>query len=200
MKLGSALFRRLLLLTGVFGALVLFAAACGGETATPTPEPVPTATSAPAQPAVAPIATATSAPQQAQATATPLATVPTPEPTREPAPAATAVPAQAQATATPLPDSPTQEELIERLRRAESAFFYDIGNYGGRITYATISEPLTFNYPLAADSGSATYLSYLYEGLTEASWLTNEIEPALAESWEVSADGLTWTVQFAAGR
>ena len=148
-------------------------------------EPTP-ATSARAQPTVAPTV-------EPVPTATTVPAAPTVAPTAAPAPTATAVPAQARATATPPPDSPTQEELIERLRRAESAFFYDIGNYGGRVTYATISEPLTFNYPLAADSGSATYLSYLYEGLTEASWLTNEIEPALAESWEVSDDGLTWT-------
>ena len=36
-------------------------------------------------------------------------------------------------------------------------------------------------------------LGYLFEGLTETSWLTNEVEPALAESWEHSDDGLTWT-------
>ena len=186
MKLEAALFRGSPFLFGLFGALILFAAACGGDTAAPTPEPAPTATSIPAQPTVAPT-------PEPPPTAEPTATATSVAPTAAPVPTATAVPAQARATATPLPDSPTQEELIERLRRAESAFFYDIGTYGGRVTYATISEPLTFNYPLAADSGSATYLSYLYEGLTEASWLTNEIEPALAESWEVSADGLTWT-------
>ena len=157
----------------LLGAAILLAVACSGDSVAPTAEPVETAMAVQAQPTVAPTAI--------PATATPLAVAPTP----------TAV--QAPATATPPPDAPTREELIARLRMAESAFFYDIGNYGGRITYATISEPLTFNLPLAADSGSATYLSYLYEGLTEASWLTNEIEPALAESWEVSDDGLTWT-------
>ena len=36
-------------------------------------------------------------------------------------------------------------------------------------------------------------MGYLFEGLTETSWLTDEVEPALAESWERSEDGLTWT-------
>ena len=36
-------------------------------------------------------------------------------------------------------------------------------------------------------------LGYLFEGLTETSWLTDEVEPGLAESWERSEDGLTWT-------
>ena len=39
-------------------------------------------------------------------------------------------------------------------------------------------------------------LGYLFEGLTETSWLTDEVEPALAESWERSADGLTWTFRL----
>ena len=68
-----------------------------------------------------------------------------------------------------------------------------LGSQGGTLTYATISEPLTFNLALANDSGSSGYLSYLFEGLTEISWLTNQVEPSLAESWERSDDGLTWT-------
>ena len=67
---------------------------------------------------------------------------------------------------------------------------------GGTITYATISEPLTFNLPLANDAGSTGYLGYVFEGLTETSWLDDAIEPALAESWERSDDGLEWTFRL----
>ena len=35
-------------------------------------------------------------------------------------------------------------------------------------------------------------LGYLFEGLTETSWLTDQVEPALAKSWTHSDDGLTW--------
>ena len=84
-------------------------------------------------------------------------------------------------------------ERLAQLRRNAETFAYTIGQPGGTLTYATISEPLTFNLALANDSGSSGYLSYLFEGLTETSWLTNEVEPSLAESWARSEDGLTWT-------
>ncbi len=84
-------------------------------------------------------------------------------------------------------------ERLAQLRRNAETFAYTIGQPGGTLTYATISEPLTFNLALANDSGSSGYLSYLFEGLTEISWLTNQVEPSLAESWERSDDGLTWT-------
>ena len=84
-------------------------------------------------------------------------------------------------------------ERLAQLRRNAETFAYTIGQPGGTLTYSTISEPLTFNLALANDTGSTGYLGYLFEGLTETSWLTNEVEPALAESWEHSDDGLTWT-------
>ena len=84
-------------------------------------------------------------------------------------------------------------ERLAQLRRNAETFAYTIGQPGGTLTYSTISEPLTFNLALANDSGSSGYLSYLFEGLTEISWLTNQVEPSLAESWERSEDGLTWT-------
>ena len=83
--------------------------------------------------------------------------------------------------------------VIEQLRANADGFSYDIGTSGGTITTATISEPLTFNRALASDSYSTQLLGYLFEGLTEVSWLTDAVEPALAESWEHTDDGLTWT-------
>ena len=89
------------------------------------------------------------------------------------------------------PPSATQA-MVEELRRNADEFSYEIGNHGGTLTTATISEPLTFNLELSTDAGSSGVLSYLFEGLTETSWLTDEIEPLLAESWERSDDGLRW--------
>ena len=85
------------------------------------------------------------------------------------------------------------ETIVADLKDNAYDFAYAIGKPGGQITYSTIGEPLTFNLALANDASSSGYLSYLFEGLTENSWLTNEVEPALAESWEHSDDGLTWT-------
>ena len=84
-------------------------------------------------------------------------------------------------------------ERIAELRRNAETFEYAIGQPGGSVTVATISEPLTFNLALANDASSSGILSYLFDGLTEVSWLTDEVEPSLAESWERSDDGLTWT-------
>ena len=84
------------------------------------------------------------------------------------------------------------DAAVEELRRNADAFEYAVGAHGGAITLATISEPLSFNLALSNDAGSSRVLSYLFEGLTQTSWLTDGIEPMLAESWEQSADGLRW--------
>ncbi len=123
-------------------------------------------------------------------TTAPAPTLPMPTATPEPPPTPTLTPAP---TATPTPSRETQEEIVARLRRNAETFEYAVGTHGGAITYATISEPLTFNLVLANDAGSSGYLSYVFEGLTETSWLNDAIEPSLAESWERSDDGLEWT-------
>ena len=82
---------------------------------------------------------------------------------------------------------------VEQLVRNADSFEYSSGKRGGALTLATISDPLTFNLAVANDASSSGVLGYLFEGLTETSWLTDEVEPALAESWEHSDDGLTWT-------
>ncbi len=83
--------------------------------------------------------------------------------------------------------------IADQLRKNAEEFEYTLGQTGGELTIATISKPLTFNLALANDSGSVEVLEYLFEGLTEISWLTDQIEPSLAESWTHSDDGLTWT-------
>ena len=123
--------------------------------------------------------------------------------TTEPAPTATAtsVPA-ATPTAAPAPTPTTEtapaarDGVVEQLRENADSFEYAIGKQGGALTVATISEPLTFNLAIATDASSSGVLGYLFEGLTETSWLTDEVEPVLAESWEHSDDGLTWTFRL----
>ena len=86
-----------------------------------------------------------------------------------------------------------EPDTVSSLVANADAFDYEIGEYGGSLTFATIAEPLTFNLALASDTGSSAVLGNLFEGLTDISWLTGEPQPNLAESWDVSADGLTWT-------
>ena len=108
-------------------------------------------------------------------------------------PTATATEAAATATEAPAAGG---DSTVDRLRANAAAFEYAAGTRGGALTIATISEPLTFNLAIATDASSSGVLGYLFEGLTEASWLTDEIEPRLAESWEVSDDGLMWTFRL----
>ncbi len=89
--------------------------------------------------------------------------------------------------------APSRDDVVEQLDRNAEEFEYTVGKQGGSLTFATISEPLTFNLAISTDASSSDVLGYLFEGLTQTSWLTNEVEPALAESWESSEEGLTWT-------
>jgi peptide/nickel transport system substrate-binding protein len=86
-----------------------------------------------------------------------------------------------------------KESIVDQLRKNAAEFQYRIGKPGGTLTFSTISGPKTFNLAISTETSSTTILSYLFEGLTMTSWLTGQVEAALAESWEHSADGLTWT-------
>lgn len=92
-----------------------------------------------------------------------------------------------------LDDSESPSGIADQLRKNAEAFEYTIGKTGGVLMIATTSEPATLNLAIATDTGSTGVLGYLFEGLTETSWLTDEVEPSLAESWTHSDDGLTWT-------
>ncbi len=70
---------------------------------------------------------------------------------------------------------------------------YSIGRPGGTLTYATTEGPQTFNLALANDAPSVGFLSYLFEGLTTISPCTGQVEPSLAQWWQSSGNGLTWT-------
>ena len=89
--------------------------------------------------------------------------------------------------------SDEQSAVVDRMKQNVEEFEYAAGKRGGALTFATISDPLTFNLAISTDASSSGVLGYLFEGLTETSWLTDEVEPGLAQSWEHSEDGLTWT-------
>ena len=155
-----------LAVTIVLVAAALVACRSGAGTTEPTPGVTESA----------PKATPTSAP-----TAVPTPTlVPTPAvaPTPTIAPTPTAVPTP-MATATASAD---QRTTVDQLRKNADEFEYAIGKRGGALTSATISEPITLNLAIANDASSSGVLGYLFEGLTRTSWLTDEVEPELAES------------------
>ena len=60
-------------------------------------------------------------------------------------------------------------------------------NLVNRLIVPTPSGPATFIYPL--NQSAYSVFGYMYEGLINENGLTSNLEPGLAESWEVSKDG-----------
>jgi peptide/nickel transport system substrate-binding protein len=67
---------------------------------------------------------------------------------------------------------------------------------GGTLVLARPEEPLSFNPYTQGDNGSIYAIEQVCESLIEAGPTGRELEPALAESWEVSPDGLTYTFKL----
>ena len=175
-------------------ASLLALVACEGDGATATPT-VEAPTAEPTRGAAPVPLPSTPTPQSA--TPEPRGATPTPTTPKPTTPPATSTPRPATPTpraVTPIPE-PTDTELstVDQLKQNAAEFEYEIGHHGGSYRFATISKPLTFNPAIANDASSSGVLSYVFEGLTETSWLDDRVEPALAESWEHSEDGLTWT-------
>ena len=60
-----------------------------------------------------------------------------------------------------------------------------------QLVQAILSDPKTFNSVLSQDATSSSVGSMMLEGLIKQNPITGEIEPALAESWEISEDKLS---------
>ena len=59
-----------------------------------------------------------------------------------------------------------------------------------QLVQAILEDPKTFNFVIATDATSSSVASKIFDGLVSQNILTGEIEPALAESWEISDDKL----------
>ncbi|MEL6382066.1 MAG: ABC transporter substrate-binding protein, partial [Cyanobacteria bacterium J06626_18] len=59
-----------------------------------------------------------------------------------------------------------------------------------RIVFSSLGDPKTFNPTLSQEYPNV--FLYTFEGLVTLDGETGEIVPALAESWEMSEDGLTY--------
>ncbi len=91
--------------------------------------------------------------------------------------------------------SQTDVEATSTTQTEESPAVYEptIGRYGGELILSTISDPKSFNPIVAKEVSTTAVTGLIFEGLTRTNGITTEVEPNLAESWEVSEDGLTWT-------
>ncbi len=66
-----------------------------------------------------------------------------------------------------------------------------------QLVVATTTDPKTFNYALIQESPNIS--SFTYEALATQNGITKEIEPALAESWELSPDKLRFVFTLREG-
>jgi peptide/nickel transport system substrate-binding protein len=66
----------------------------------------------------------------------------------------------------------------------QSSQFRTLEAQGSELRLVSPSNPTTFNYPL--NQSPFGVFSYIYEPLVSQNGITNEIEPALAESWQIS--------------
>jgi peptide/nickel transport system substrate-binding protein len=73
------------------------------------------------------------------------------------------------------------------------------GKPGGRLVTALRFEPRTLNWLVASDAGSREVLSLLMADLIHINRQTQQTEAALAKSWKVLPDGLTWTIELRRG-
>jgi peptide/nickel transport system substrate-binding protein len=67
---------------------------------------------------------------------------------------------------------------------------------GGTLVLARPEEPLSFNPYTQGDNGSIYAIEQVCDSLVEAGPTGRELRPGLAESWDISADGLTYTFQL----
>jgi peptide/nickel transport system substrate-binding protein len=73
------------------------------------------------------------------------------------------------------------------------------GRPGGTLSFAQRTEPKTLNPVIAADSASKEVIQRLQADLIHINRETQLTEPALAKSWEVSPDGLRYTLALRRG-
>ena len=87
--------------------------------------------------------------------------------------------------------APPEEPLIKQLPVA--------GRYGGRFVLGKANNPRTFNAMMANETSSTDITDRLFGFLVDFNLATQQYEPGLAKSWEVSPDGVTWTFHLRKG-
>jgi peptide/nickel transport system substrate-binding protein len=89
-----------------------------------------------------------------------------------------------------------------KLSAADTAGFQKTsvnGKRGGTLMLATFVDPKTFNTLISKETSSGNAIGLMFDGLVTRNAETLEIEPALAESYEHSKDGRTWTFKLRSG-
>lgn len=79
------------------------------------------------------------------------------------------------------------------LNAKAAQFVPEIGKSGGQIILSTFSDPKSFNPITSTETTTSEFTAYMYEGLTKSNSVTLMPQPNLADRWDISADGLTYT-------
>jgi len=75
----------------------------------------------------------------------------------------------------------------------------EVGEYGGTLVIGQRAEPKTLNPVAAADAPSREVIGRMMADLVHINRVTQKTEPALASSWKLSKDGLSFTVKLRRG-
>ncbi len=70
---------------------------------------------------------------------------------------------------------------------------------GGTLVFGTSADPVVLDGSLVSDGESLRVIDQIFETLISLKPGTTELEPALAESWEISDDGLQYTFKLREG-
>jgi peptide/nickel transport system substrate-binding protein len=74
-----------------------------------------------------------------------------------------------------------------------------VGHYGGHLVVSLRSEPKTLNPATSLDVSSREVIAQMTGDLVHINRLTQDTEPALARTWQVSRDGLKYTLHLRHG-
>ena len=75
----------------------------------------------------------------------------------------------------------------------------EVGRPGGRLVMSLRGEPKTLNPLIVADTRSREVIAVMQADLVHINRATQLTEPALAKSWKISPDGLTYTLVLRQG-
>src|SRR5215213_5256240 len=79
---------------------------------------------------------------------------------------------------------------------ATAAARQDEPQAGGKVVMTLYTDVFSFDPPVPADNPSIWTMLNVYDQLTRVAPGSQGVEPGLAESWEPSEDGLTWTLNL----
>jgi peptide/nickel transport system substrate-binding protein len=75
----------------------------------------------------------------------------------------------------------------------------DEGGGGGTLVFASSADPVVLDGALVSDGESLRAIDQIYESLVSLEPGTTELAPGLAQSWEISEDGLEYTFELEEG-